>query len=183
MAYSFEPLKKAIGDNLIWLKKEFSNIRTGRASPAILDVVSVDSYGVRMQINQLAGISIEDPRTIRISPWDMSQAKAIEKAIIDSSLGLSVSADDKGLRVSFPELTSERREGLIKMLKQKHEESRIMLRKERDKIKGDIETKEKAGGMGEDEKFRLFAEMQKLIEEGNKKLDELAERKETEILS
>jgi len=183
MAYSFETLKRSLLETEEWLKKEFGSIRTGRASPAILDVVSVDSYGSRMVINQLAGISIEDPRTIRITPWDMTQVKAIEKAITDSDLGLSVSVDDRGIRISFPELTSERRASLVKVLKQKHEEARITLRKERDRIKGEIEAKEKEGGMGEDEKFRLFAEMQKLIDEGNKKLDALAERKETEILS
>ena len=183
MAYNFEPLKRALLETEEWLKKEFSSIRTGRATPAILDVVTVGSYGSRMAINQLAGISIEDPRTIRITPWDMSQAKAVEKAITDSDLGLSVSVDDRGIRVSFPELTSERRTSLVKVLKQKHEEARITLRKERDRVKSDIEAKEKEGGMGEDEKFCHFADMQKFIDEANTKLDALAERKETEILS
>ncbi len=183
MAYNFEQLKHAIVETESWLKKEFASLRTGRASPAILDIVTVESYGSRMQINQVAGISIEDVRTIRIVPWDMSQVKAIEKAIIDSNLGLSVSVDDKGVRAIFPELTSERRMSLVKVLKQKTEEAKITLRKERDRVKTDIEAKEKEGGMGEDEKFRHIADMQKLIDEGNAKLEASAEKKETEIMN
>jgi ribosome recycling factor len=182
MAYNFSLFKDQIRGVEEWLKKEFSSIRTGRATLAILDAVSVDSYGSRMHINQLAGISVEDPKTIRISPWDMSQAKNIEKAILDSNLGLSVSTDEKGLRAIFPELTSERRVSLSKLAKQKHEEARINLRQEREKVWGDIQAKEKAGTIAEDEKFRLKDEMQKMVDDANKALDELADRKEKEIL-
>src|SRR3989344_7573292 len=98
MAYNFQPLKAAIATVEDWLKKEFQGIRTGRASPSLLDGVQVEAYGSRMPINQVGGISVEDARTLRISPWDMSQVKSIEKAIVDANLGVGVGSDDKGVR-------------------------------------------------------------------------------------
>jgi ribosome recycling factor len=183
MSYDFSKFKIGVSGTEEWLKKEFSSIRTGRATPVILDAVSVDSYGSRMAINQVAGVSVEDSKTIRIVPWDPTQVKAIEKGIIDAELGLSVVVDEKGLRVIFPELTTERRTMLAKLAKQKHEEARISLRKERETVKSDVEAKEKAGSIAEDEKFRLLEEMQKIIDEANRKLDEMALKKETEILT
>ncbi len=183
MAYNFAPFKQSIKDLEDWLKKEFSSIRTGRATPTILDGVFVESYGARMAISQVGSIAIEGARSLRIAPWDMSQAKAIEKAIMVSNLGLSVAVDDKGLRITFPELTTESRNTFVKMAKQKLEEARVTLRTEREKVWDDIQNKEKEGGMGEDEKFRLKAEMQKLVDETNAKLEALLLGKEKEIMS
>jgi ribosome recycling factor len=182
MAYNFSPLKQKIVETEEWLKKEFSQIRTGRATPIILDAVTVDSYGSQMAIKEMASITIEDPKTIRVVPWDQSQVKAIEKGITDSNLGLSVSTDEKGLRVIFPELTAERRVQLAKVAKQKLEEARVSLRKEREQTRDDIQTKEKKGELSEDDKFRYNEELQKMIDEANRKLDELAARKDKEIL-
>ena len=109
MAYDFKKLKENIKGVEEWLKKEYSGLRTGIASPSILDGVVVEVYGSRMPINQLANIGIEDARVIRITPWDKSQAKAIEKAITLANLNVSVGIDDKGVRIFFPELTGERR--------------------------------------------------------------------------
>ena len=164
-----------------WLHKELSVIRTGRAAPSILDAVQVEAYGSKMEIKELATVLIEDVRTIRVEPWDKNQTKIIEKAIISSNLGLSVNVDDRGLRIIFPELTSERREQLIKVAKQKMEEARVALRTLRDKTWEEIQTKEKKGGMGEDDKFRLKNDMQKMVDETNKKLEELFNRKADEI--
>jgi ribosome recycling factor len=183
MAYNFSPLKDRIKEVQEWLSKEFTSIRTGRATPALLDSVQVESYGARMPISQVGSISVEDPRTLRISPWDVSQVKEIEKAIIAANLGVSVSVDDKGARVFFPELTSERRTILMKLAKERLEDARVSLRKERDQVWNEIQAKEKEGGMGEDEKFRYKDEMQKYIDEANKKLEELFEKKEKEITS
>lgn len=183
MAYDFSKLKTKVKDTEEWLKKELGGIRTGRANMAVLDVVSVEAYGSYMPINQLANVSVEDPRTIRISPWDMSVVKAIEKAITTSNLGLSASVDDKGIRMFFPELTGERREMLVKVAKEKLEEARISLRKEREAVWDDIQKKEKEGLMSEDERFRGKEEMQKFIDEGNSKLDEQFAKKEQEILN
>ncbi|MFA6095864.1 MAG: ribosome recycling factor [Candidatus Paceibacterota bacterium] len=183
MTYNFAALKKNIQATEEWLTKEFSSIRTGRANPSILDSVRVEAYGSDMPINQAAGITNEDPRTIRITPWDQSLVKAIEKSITVANLGVSVAVDDKGVRVSFPELTSERRVEIVKMAKEKYEQARIQLRKHREEVHTDIDKKEKDGEIGEDDKFRLKAEMQKLVDEANKKLLAAMDKKEKEILS
>ncbi len=132
MAYDFKPFEKKIKDIEERLSKELSGVRTGRAGPAILDGIQVESYGTRMPITQVANISVEDARTLRIAPWDMSNAKEIEKAITVANLGLSVGMDEKGVRVFFPELTAERRTQLLKLAKEKVEEIRTSLRVARD---------------------------------------------------
>ncbi len=180
--YNFNDFKKAIQNIDNWFAKELSVIRTGRATVAILDHVLVESYGAKMPVNQLASISSEDPKTLRITPWDMSQVKNIEKAIGQANLGLSVTSDSSGVRLIFPELTSERRHSLLKIAKDKLEEARVSVRKERTKTLQDFEVKEKAGGVGEDDIKRYKEELQKFVDEANKKLEEMYKRKEQEIL-
>jgi ribosome recycling factor len=179
--FDFTDLKTKSGEVEKWLAKELSSIRTGKATTLILDFVQVEAYGSKMAIKELANISIEDAKTIRIEPWDGAIGKSIEKAINSSNLGLSVASFEKGLRVIFPDLTSERREQFIKVARQKLEEAKVSLRALRDKTWKMIEEKEKTGGMGEDDKFRFKDEMQKIIDETNKKLEELTDRKEAEI--
>ncbi len=181
MAYNFNVLKEGIKGVEEWLKKELSTVRTGRANLSILDSVNVEAYGTFMPINQVANLSMEDVRVVRIAPWDASVTKDVEKAIIASDLGLSVTVDDKGLRVIFPELTGERRLALVKLTKQKLEDAKITLRGEREKTLKDIEAKEKAGEMSEDEKFRLKTELQKMVDECTRNLESLFEKKEKEI--
>ncbi|MEI7720274.1 MAG: ribosome recycling factor [bacterium] len=183
MTYDFKPFDKKIADVVEWLGKELSGVRTGRAAPAILDGVTVESYGARMQLNQVANISVEDARTIRIAPWDMSQAKEIEKAITVANLGLSVGADEKGVRVFFPELTSERRTVLLKIAKDKVEEARTSLRAARDEVWSDIQKGERVGNIPEDDKFRFKDEMQKRVDAAGAQFDAALERKEKEIQS
>ncbi len=179
--FNFTELKENTKGVEGWFQKELSVIRTGKATPVILDFVQVEAYGSKMSIKELANVVIEDAKTIRIEPWDASVGKSIEKAITFSNLGLSVAPFEKGLRVIFPDLTSERREQFIKVVKNKLEDGRVSLRGLRDKTWKAIEDKEKGGGMGEDDKFRLKEDMQKIIDESNKKLEELALRKEAEI--
>jgi ribosome recycling factor len=183
MPYSFQPFKDELKKVDEWLLHEFASLHTGRAAPAILDSVSVEAYGSRTPIQHLATVSIEDPRTLRIAPWDKAHVKEIERAISAANLGLSVSTDDMGLRVSFPSLSAERREMLIKLSKAKLEEARISVRTEREKVWTDIQAKEKDGLITEDEKFRYKDELQKFIDEANSRLEEFAERKEKDILS
>lgn len=161
--------------------KELAQVRTGRATPMILDAIQVEAYGSRMGIKELANVVTEDVRTIRVEPWDASVSKAIEKAITTSNLGLSLSPFEKGLRIIFPELTAERREQLAKLTKQKLEEARVTLRGLRDKTWNEIQEREKKGNMGEDDKFRLKDEMQKMIDEAGTKLEAVCERKIVEI--
>ncbi|MDO8594859.1 MAG: ribosome recycling factor [bacterium] len=179
--YNFSTFTTKAKDVHEWLAKELAGLRSGRATPAVLDSVQVESYGAKMPIKHLATISLEDARTLRITPFDTAVSKDIEKAIALANLGFSVSVDEKGVRVHFPDLTSERRTALMKVAKEKLEASRIHMRQIRDEIIKDIEAKEKEGGMGEDEKFRLKKEVDKLSDAENKKLQEAFERKEREI--
>jgi ribosome recycling factor len=179
--FDFSELKIKSKDIESWLAKELSVIRTGRATPTILDFVQVEAYGSKMTIKELANIVVEDVKTVRIEPWDASIGKNIEKAINSSNLGLSVAPFEKGLRIIFPELTAERRMQFIKVAGQKLEEAKVSLRTLRDKTWKAIEDKEKSGGMGEDDKFRFKEEMQKVIDLSNRKLEELTEKKEAEI--
>ena len=181
--YNFSKLNERVKGVHEWLGRELGGLHSGRATPAILDGVQVESYGTRMPIKHLATISLENARTLRITPFDASVSKDIEKAITVSNLGLSVSADDNGVRAHFPELTSERRDALMKVARERLEDARITMRKIRDEILKDIEAKEKEGGMGGDEKFRLKKELDKMCEADNKKLQEAFERKEKEISS
>ena len=168
----------AVGE---WLRKEYATLRTGKATPIILDGVMVENYGQRMKVNQVAGVTVEDARTLRVAPWDKSQIQSIEKAIIDANLGLSVNVDDAGLRVIFPELTGERRESLTKIVRQKLEDARVSLKKERENTKHNIEKMKKAGELNEDEENRAKEEMQKMVDEANKNMEELAAKKEAEL--
>lgn len=181
MAYDFKDLKAGIKSTEEWLRSEFSGIRTGRATPALLDSVMVEAYGSMMPINQVGSISVEDARMMRVSPWDMSLAKAVEKAIMLADLGLSLAVDDKGVRIMFPDLTADRRASLVKLAKQKLEDARIAIRSEREKTIKDIEKREKDGEISEDEKFRLKAELQKYIDEAGVALEALFIKKEKEI--
>ncbi len=181
MAYDFKKLEKEILEVRERLSREFNSVRTGRASSSILDGIEVELYGTRMKISQMASVSVEDARTLRIVPFDVSQGKEIEKAITAANLGLSVGADERGVRVFFPELTHERRESLIKIAKSKLEDARTALRAVRDEVWSDIQGKERAGTMSEDDKFRNKDDMQKRIDTANKELEIVFTRKEKEI--
>ena len=183
MAYDFNPLKRQLAGVEEWLKKEFQQIRTGQASPAVLDGVKVEVYGAPMSLKELASVTLEGARTLRISPWEKGQTKDIEKAITIANLGLSVVVDDQGLRVMFPELTADRRKEIAKTAKDKAEEAKKQVRQHRDTIIKDLQAKEKEGGMGKDDAFRFKNDTQKLVDEANKKIDESFARKEKELLS
>ena len=115
MAYDFSKLKEQIKETEEWLARELSGVRTGRATPTLLDGVKPEAYGSRTPLRELASVSTEDARTLRVIPWDKELLKAVEKGITDANLGVGVSTDDQGLRISFPELTSERRAQLSKL--------------------------------------------------------------------
>jgi ribosome recycling factor len=164
-----------------WLTLEFGGIRTGQATPALLDSVKVESYGTHMAINQVASIGIEDARTLRISPWDAGQVKAIETAIRDADLGVSVASDSSGVRVVFPELTGERRTQLLKLAKSKLEEARVSVRSLRDEHMKALDKAQKEGTLSEDEKFAKRDAVQKKIDSANVALEAQYAKKETEI--
>lgn len=181
MAYDFSKLKKNIQETEEWLSREFSTIRTGRASTALLDAVRPEVYGARTPLQQVGSITVEDARTIRIVPWDKTNGKGIEKAITEEDLGVSVVVDDSGLRVIFPELTAERRTLLQKVAGEKCEQARVTLRGHRSDTLRDIDASEKEGGIGEDDVKRYKEEVQKMIDAGQKALDTHLQKKHAEI--
>jgi ribosome recycling factor len=182
MAYDFSTVqtnKEIISD---WLKSEYRSIQTGRATPQVLDLVHIDMYGTRTQIAHAGSVTIEDPRTIRVAPWDKSIIGAMERAINEADLGLSVSSDAEGLRVHFPALTTETRTKLVKLLKDRLEEARVRVRSLREDTNKDIDAREKAGEYGEDEKRKYREEMQKIVDTSNAHLEELFQKKEKEVM-
>ncbi|MES2953412.1 MAG: ribosome recycling factor [Patescibacteria group bacterium] len=181
MAYNFSQFKAKQKEIEEWFARELAAIRTGRATPAILDSVYVEQYGSRMQISHVAAIALGDSRSLVISPWDKVMLKEIESSISAANLGVSTSSDGSNIRVVFPELSGERRTMLGKVLKEKLEEARVRVRKERDVIKNDITAKEKAKEIGEDDKFRDIEALQKHVDEANAKLESMAGKKEGDI--
>lgn len=172
---------KRLGSITEWLAKEYTSIRTGQAAPALLDGVKVENYGALMPVNQVASIGIEDARTLRVSPWDASTVPAIERAVRDADLGVSVVTDSSGLRVVFPELTSERRAQLLKLAKAKLEEARVSVRSARDEVMKTLDAQQKAGDISEDERFTKKESTQKQVDATNSKLESIYDAKEKEI--
>lgn len=183
MNYNFSQFKLELKKIEDFLSKEYSQLNIGRASPMILDGVTVEAYGSYGPLKNVASISIEDPKTLLVAPWDKSQIKAIEKAILVADLGLSVASGDTGIRVIFPQLTGETRQKLVKLLKEKLEDSRIVVRKERERVMDEMNKLEKEGNMTEDEKFRAKDELQKIIDEANNNLEAVFEKKEKEVMN
>lgn len=181
MAYDFSPLKAKIQETEEWLARELSGVRTGRATPTLLDGVKAEAYGTRTPLRDVAAIAVEDARTIRIVPWDKELLKPIEKSIMEADLGVGVGSDDQGIRVSFPELTSERRVQLSKIAGDRTEQAKVTLRGHRTDAMKLLDAAEKEGGMGKDEVARLKADVQKLIDAGNEALVFLFDKKEKEI--
>lgn len=181
MAYDFSTLSKHIEETQEWLVRELSGIRTGRATPTLLDSVRVDAYGAKTPIAGVASVTIEDARTLRIVPWDAGLAKSVETAIIDADLGVSPIVDGSGMRVVFPMLTAERRQQLVKLANEKLEQAKVTLRGHRTDAIKSLEATEKEGGMGKDEMDRHKAEIQKRIDAGAEALEALAKKKHTEI--
>ncbi|MEY2665242.1 MAG: hypothetical protein RLZZ480_347 [Candidatus Parcubacteria bacterium] len=164
-----------------WLQKEYAGIRTGQASPMLLDSIKVESYGTFVPVNQVGSVNIEDARTLRVSVWDKGAVSALEKAIRDADLGVSTVADSDGVRVIFPELTSERRVQLLKLAKSKLEDARISVRGVRDEVMKAIDKLQKDGEIGEDEKFTQKEKVQTHVDATNKALEALFDKKEAEL--
>src|SRR3990167_3456774 len=181
MNYDFKILDGKVTGAREWLSREYAGLRTGRATPAILDGISVSAYGSMMPLKQVANVGIEDARTLRVSAWDASVVKDIERAITAANLGVGTNADSSGLRVTFPELTAERREQLVKIAKHKLEEARTAIRIARDEAWKDIQEKERAAELTEDDKFQLKEELQKRVNAGNTELEKAFGKKEAEM--
>jgi ribosome recycling factor len=161
---------------------EFNGIRTGRASAALLDHVSVDYYGTATPLNQLSTINVPEPRMLTIQPFDPSSMKAIEKALMESDLGLTPSNDGKIIRLPIPQLTEERRKDLVKVVRQRAEDGRVAVRNVRRDVMHHLKELASGGDVQADEEHRAEERVQKLTDEHVHKIDELLKRKEAEIL-
>ena len=183
MVYDLGSIDKKNTEVKNWLLGEYVGIRTGRATPILLDSVTVESYGSKVPLKHVATIMVEDSRTLRLSPWDKSNIGPIEQAISQANLGVSTTPDDSSIRIIFPDLTAERRKALIKIAAEKLEEAKVSLKKERERLWSDIQNKERAGEISEDEKFQLKDDLQKNIMKTTEELEQMMANKEKEINS
>ncbi|OGF21477.1 ribosome recycling factor [Candidatus Falkowbacteria bacterium RBG_13_39_14] len=162
-------------------KTEISSLKTGRATPLLVENILVESYGAKMPLKQVASIGVPEPRCILIEPWDKSIIKEIEKSIINAGVGLNPKNEGQQLRISIQPLTEEDRKNLVKILNQKAEVARISIRGLRDKVKDNIQQMEKGKEITEDDRFRLQKELDEFTGDYNEKIKEVAEKKEGEI--
>ncbi|MBT1166810.1 ribosome recycling factor [Bifidobacterium simiarum] len=163
-------------------KENFAGIRTGRANPALLNGIVVDYYGAPTPLKQMATIGVPEPRTLAITPFDVSQAHAVEKALRDSDLGVNPNRDGNVIRITLPELTEDRRKEYVKLAKGKAEDGKVAVRNIRRKTKEAIDKAVKDGDMGEDEGKRLQNDLEKVTKKVSDEIDSLFATKEKEIL-
>lgn len=171
-------MKKAIEA----MRKDLASVRAGRANPALLDKVQVDYYGAMTPINQLASISAPEARLLVIQPWDKTVIASIEKAILKSDLGLNPSNDGSIIRLAIPQLTQERRQELVKIVRKKAEEFRVVVRNIRREANDRIKSLEKTGGLSEDEAKKAQEQIQKFTDNFVSEVDKILDSKESEIM-
>jgi ribosome recycling factor len=158
-------------------------MRTGRATPALVEGLQVEAYGSIMEMKAVGSISVLDAKTLVIEPWDKNLLKAIEKAVRESPIGINPVVDSKVVRLSLPPMTEENRKALVKAMKEQIEEAKVAARGGREKVRGEIMAAEKSGELSEDEKFRLLEELDKFTKEYTDKIEGLGKQKEEEIMT
>lgn len=164
-------------------RSELSHIRTGQANPDLLDGIQVDSYETLVPLNQVASITVPEPKTIMIAPWDKSLLKAIEKAIVNANIGFSPMNDGEVIRIPMPPMTEENRKDLVKVVGKKAEASKITLRQIRDKVKDMINNAEKEKEIAEDEKFKYLKQLDDYTSAKNAEISKMADEKSTKIMT
>ncbi|MFN8176070.1 MAG: ribosome recycling factor [Solirubrobacteraceae bacterium] len=174
--------RERMGKSVESTRGEFNSVRTGRASPSLLDRVSVDYYGTQTPLNQLATISASEARLLTVQPYDQSSIKAIEKGILESDLGLTPSNDGKLVRLAIPELTEERRRELVKVVRHIAEEGRVAVRNVRRDCMHHLRELRDSGESGSDDEHRAEVELQKLTDSRIAELEDALRQKEEEIL-
>jgi len=178
----YQETRESMDKSIDALKNEFKRVRTGRASPSLLDGIRVEYYGTMTPLNQMASLSVPESRLITIQPWDVSVIKDIEKAILKSDLGLTPSNDGKLIRISIPPLTEEGRKQLVKVIYKKSEEHRIAVRNIRRDSNELLKGLKKDGEISEDDAFRAQDQVQKITDKYIKLIDDVCKEKEKEIL-
>jgi ribosome recycling factor len=178
----YEETRERMGKSVNALKGEFKRVRTGRASLALLDGIRVDYYGTLTPLNQMASLAVPESRLITIQPWDVSVIKEIEKAILKSDLGLTPSSDGKIVRIAIPPLTEDRRKELVKIANKMSEEYKVAVRNIRRDSNELIKGLKKDGDISEDEAFKAQEQVQKITDEYIRRIDDVYQEKEKEIL-
>lgn len=178
----FQEVGSRMDGSIDHFKRDLASIRTGRASLALLEPIRVDYYGTPTPLNQMATLSVPESRLINIQPWDPASIGDIEKAILRSDLGLTPVNDGKLIRIAIPPLTEDRRRELVKLVKQKAEDARVAVRNVRREGNDQLKAKEKDKSLSEDEYHKGLAQVQKITDERIKQVDEIAERKEREVM-
>ena len=163
-------------------RTEFNSVRTGRASAALLDRITIDYYGTPTPLNNMASISVPEARLLSIQPYDASQIRAIEKAILESDLGLNPSNDGKLIRLPIPQLTEERRRDLVKVVRRYAEDGKVAIRNVRRDVMKHLEELVRNGEVGDDEERRAEGHVQKLTDDHVQRIDDLLKHKEAEIM-
>lgn len=176
-------LKSQLEKSLEFFRGDIAVLRTGRPTPALVENILVDSYGQKMPMQQLATIHVSPPNLIIIQPWDKGVIEAISKAISNSQLGLSPIVEQDFIRIALPQMTQEKREQLVKLLHEKAEHARISVRNEREDALKHLQKLEKEKAISEDDWFKTKDSVQKLVDEYNSKIKEVAESKEKEIMT
>ena len=176
-------LKEKLEGILGHLKTEIASLRTGRATVALVEDIKVDYYGTPTPLKAIASISAPEARQLVIQPWDKNAIQPIERALQSSSLGLHPVTDREAIRLSVPPLTEERRKELAKLLGRSLEDARIKVRKEREEALKEVDRREKQKEISEDEKFRQKGELQRVVDEYNKMIEEAGRMKEKEIMT
>jgi ribosome recycling factor len=178
---SIDSHKEAFEKAMQHLRDEVKSLRTGRATPVLVEDISVQAYGTKQQLKTLASISVTDAKTLTVETWDKSILKDVEAAINNSHLGINPINDGNVLRLPLPELTQERRQELVKVLHKKLEEARITIRKIREDIRKEIDNDEKQKNIAEDEKYIQQEALDNLVKEYNDSVKEIGDEKEKEI--
>jgi ribosome recycling factor len=181
-ALAFEECRDKMRKAVAHLQEEFGGIRTGRATPGLVEKLMVDAYGAAVPLQQIAGISIPEPRVLVISPYDKGSMKAIEKAIQVSDLGINPSNDGHVVRLVFPPLTEERRRELVKVVRNRAEEGRVAVRNIRRQTRHDLEALEKDGDLSKNDLDRAEKELEKVTHSTVEEIDQMLEHKEHELL-
>ena len=176
-------IKEKMEKSINVYSEKLSEVRAGRANPAILNKVKIDYYGTPTPINQVAGVSVPEARLIVIQPWDMSILKEIERAILASDIGINPNNDGKVIRLAFPELTEERRKDLVKDIKKMAEEAKVAVRAARRDGIELAKAEQKEGNMTEDELKQAENDIQKLTDNSVEEIDKILENKEKEVMS
>ncbi len=176
-------LKEKMEKSISVYSEKLSEVRAGRANPAILNKIKIDYYGTPTPINQVAGVSVPEARLIVIQPWDVSVLKEIEKAILASDIGINPNNDGKVIRLAFPELNEERRKELVKEIRKMAEEAKVAIRAIRREGIDNAKAEQKEGNITEDELKQAENDIQKLTDKNIEEIDKILENKEKEVMS